>query len=46
MLKIIYKNWMSLTSFSHFQGQDEKLAFPLEGFRVYIISQVIQVILH
>lgn len=45
MLKVIYKTWMSLTYFSHFQGQNEKLVFPLEGFRICIISQV-RVILH
>lgn len=45
MLKVIYKTWMSLTYFSLFQGQNEKLVFPLEGFRICIISQV-RVILH
>lgn len=40
LLKVISKTWMSLTYFSHFQGQNEKLVFPLEGFRICIISQV------
>lgn len=45
MLKVIYKTWTSLTYFSHIQGQNEKLVFPLEGFRICIISQV-RVLLH